>query len=174
MPSDLDQITANDTEVLGACESGDCTNSAVGRHGYCSVHKPIQGALGEILPGKEKLVHKLGCDEMHGHMAPKCCSPDCYCLPLLNFELDPNTALSRWSRIDKKLTEGQREHIDSFAHTLETCLKFSNGRVWLGLEAKAVLAWEFYKADDSEERPKPKGRREAIEHTRRQNEAEDE
>ena len=48
---------------------------------------------------------------------------------------------------------------------MESCLKFANGRMYLGLEAKSMLAWEFYKVDN-EERPKPKGRRDAIEHTR--------
>ena len=174
MSTDIIQSVANSTDVLGPCSSGDCNNSAVGRHGYCLDHKPTQGPLGEILPGKEKRVHKLGCDEMHGHMAPKCCGPDCWCLPERNFEKDPNTALSRWETTSKKLTEDQRTHIDGFISSLETCLKFAHSRMYLGLEAKSMLAWEFYQTDSTRPRPKPKGRRDAIEHTRRQNEAVDE
>ena len=47
---------------------------------------------------------------------------------------------------------------------------------WLRAEkalGEAMLAWEFYKIDASEIPPKPKGRREAIEHTRNLNEAGD-
>lgn len=67
--------------------------------------------------------HKLGCDEMHGHMAPKCCSPSCWCLPLRSFEKNnPNNALTRWEVTSKKLNEDQRARIDSFIHTLEARL----------------------------------------------------
>jgi hypothetical protein len=87
---------------------------------------------------------------------------------LLNFD-EGNNALTRWEIISKKLNEDKRSRIDSFIHSLESCLKFGHGRIYLGLEAKSILAWEFYKVDTGS-RPKPKGRREAIEHTRRQNE----
>ncbi len=119
--------------------------------------------------------HKLGCDENHQHAAPKCCRDDCWCLPKIIPMLDeqPNDALTRWEITSKKLTEDQRARIDSFIHGLESCLKFGDGRIWLGLGAHSMLAWEFYKTDSTRPRPKPKGRREAVEHTRRQNEAED-
>lgn len=170
MASDLDQMTANTTKVLGTCGSASCINYAVGRHGFCSVHTWRQNAVGDIIAEKEERVHKLGCDEMHGHHAPKCCSPTCWCLPLLNFDEGSNNALTRWEITSKKLNEDQRERIDSFIHSLEICLKFGQGRIYLGLEAKSILAWEFYKVDN-EERPKPKGRRDAIEHTRKMNES---
>ena len=181
--SDLTQSTANATKVFGLCakitraDQPDCTNSAVGQHGFCAAHKPLPflpDVLKRAIAKDENREHILGCDEMHGHMAPTCCSQTCWCLPLRNFNKDSNTALARWEKTCKKLTEDQRAYIDSFIHTLEVCLKFGNGQIWLGLEAKSALAWEFYKVDNTEEPPKPKGRREAIEHTRRQNEAEDE
>ena len=170
MSSDLDQMTANTTKVLGMCGSASCTNNAVGRHGFCSIHTWRQNAVGEIIPEKEERLHRLGCDEMHGHIAPKCCSPSCWCLPLLNFDEGSNNALTRWEVTSKKLTEDQIARIDTFIHGMETCLKFANGRMYLGLEAKSMLAWEFYKTDSTRPRAKPKGRREAIEHTKKKNE----
>ncbi len=127
-----------------------------------------------ILPSeisKEKY-HKLGCDEMHQHVAPMCCRTTCWCLPkLAPMTHEPaNDALTHWELTNKKLTEDQEARINSFIHGLESCLKLSNGRVYLGLEANSMLAWEFYKTDSTRPRPKPKGRREAIEHTRNLNE----
>ena len=172
---DLTQSVANQAKAFPMCASKNCASYAVGRHGRCANHKSPpylpDVLVKEIETNRE---HILGCDEMHGHMAPRCCSQTCWCLPERNFNKDSNTALSRWEKTSKKLTEDQRAHIDSFVHTLEVCLKFGNGQIWLGLEAKSALAWEFYKTDSTRPRPKPKGRREAIEHTRRQNEAEDE
>ncbi len=174
MSSDLTQNTANKTKAFEICESKNCMNNAVGTHGYCAAHKRLpflpDVLIKEIETNRE---HVLGCDEMHGHMAPRCCSQTCWCLPERNFNKDANTALTRWEMTSHKLTEDQRERIDSFIHTLEVCLKFGNGQIYLGLEAKSVLAWEFYKVDNTEEPPKPKGRREAIEHTRQKNKKDD-
>jgi len=160
------------------CASNVCINYAVGRHGFCANHHDEDLYIPRTEPQRE---HKLGCNEMHGHIAPACCHPDCWCVPKAeeqhperNFEKDPNNALTRWEKISKKLTEDQRARIDVTISGLETCLKFAHSRMYLGLEAKSMLAWEFYKVDNTEDPPKPKGRREAIEHTRRQNEAEDE
>lgn len=115
--------------------------------------------------------HKLGCDEYHQHIAPKCCSLDCWCLPLRSFEDNPNNALTRWEATSKKLTVDQQARITTFIRGMEHCLKFSrdSGRLYLGLEANMMVAWEFYKVDNNETPPKPKGRRDAIEHTKRLN-----
>lgn len=170
--SDIDQMTANDTKVFKMCNSLSCLNRAVGGHGFCGKHKTAGMPTAQPTPqkGEEPRLHKLGCDEMHGHVAPKCCSPNCWCFPLRNFEKNPNNALTRWEATSKNLTVDQKERITNFIYGMEKCLKFGSGRMYLGLEANMMLAWEFYKVDNTETPPKPKGRRDAIEHTRKMNE----
>ncbi len=171
--TDLTQLVANTTKAYPMCKVKNCGSYSVGRHGSCSNHK-LPSYFPEFLAKEvaKNREHILGCDEMHGHVAPRCCCTSCWCLPERSFNKDSNTALTRWEKTSKKLTEDQRAHLYSFVHTLEVCLKYGNGQIWLGLEAHSMLAWEFYQVDSTEDPPpRPKGRRDAIEHTRKINEA---
>ncbi len=93
------------------------------------------------------------------------------------FELDPEAkfALERWQQVSAKMTEDMKEHIDGLVSTLETTLKLGGGRVWLGLNANVMLAYAIYGVDRFDNTPdfsktgwfEEKGRRGAVEHTRR-------
>jgi len=92
-------------------------------------------------------------------------------------ELDPEAqaTLDRWQKVSAKMTEDMKEHIDSLIYQLGVSLKFANGRIWLGLDAHATLAHAIYGVDWFDTSPdysetgwfEAKGRRGAIEHTRR-------
>ena len=58
---------------------------------------------------------------------------------------EERAALWRWQETEKKLTEDQKGRIEWLVSTLECCcLRVGNGRVWLGIEAKTMLASAIY------------------------------
>jgi len=93
------------------------------------------------------------------------------------FELDPEAraTLERWEQVSAKMTEDMKDHIKGLISDLETTLKFGNGRIWLGLNANVMLAHSIYGVDRFAGTPdfsktgwiEAKGRRGAVEHTRR-------
>ncbi len=81
-------------------------------------------------------------------------------------------ALESWNKTAAKMTGDMRDRIDSLISNLEYCLKFRHGRIWLGIEARTLLASELYSVnwyDASPDLSGTKGRRAAIKHTRELN-----
>ncbi len=53
-------------------------------------------------------------------------------------------ALNRWQKTAAKLTTSEKDRIVQIVSDLESCLKFTGGRIYLGIEAKSVLALHLY------------------------------
>lgn len=81
---------------------------------------------------------------------------------------EESRTLEMWESTAEKMTEVMKESIKVLLSDLEQCLKFGNGRIWLGLQAHTLLADRLYGVNWMEDSPdRSKGRRQAIEHTKR-------
>lgn len=84
------------------------------------------------------------------------------------FKRESNTSLDMWEKTAKNMTVDMRNSIDSLVHDIERCMKFGGSRIWLGLQAKTILAGRIYGVSCHKDSPDlSTGRREAIEHTKR-------
>jgi len=81
---------------------------------------------------------------------------------------ESTTSLDTWEKTAEKMTEDMRTRLDNLVHDIERCLKFGGCRIWLGLQAKTMLAYTLYGVSCHRESPDlSTGRRDAIEATKK-------